>query len=306
MENIITREILQQIWDQHGLGLVETMHKPAQGVVNYSLILNDRYVIRFDAMQDADVEHRYRTEELFYTRLRGILPVPEVIALDESKTLVPCMYIILSKLPGEQIVRTWQELTTEQQAATAFQAGVYLAEMHNVMLLDDFGDPGYLLPGWVAFVDEFAERYLQESARIGILDETILKRIRQVVQQAQPLLNTVQRSVLVHSDYHFENVLQRAGQVTGVIDVEWGVFGDPAWDFRVEDEWEMTCPGSRAALYAGYQSRRGLRDHHEQVVALYKMLLWLDHVSMGDANPMPQDPMKFMLAQLAWLEANLD
>ena len=66
--------------------------------------------------------------------------------------------------------------------------------------------------------------------------------------------------------------------VTGVIDFEWALAGDPAWDFIAQDKWEEMCPGSRAYLYAGYTHHRPLAPDHALRVAIYQLLLHVETV----------------------------
>jgi Ser/Thr protein kinase RdoA (MazF antagonist) len=123
----------------------------------------------------------------------------------------------------------------------------------------------------------------------------------------QPLFATVQQGHLVHGDFHFSNLLQQDGQITGVIDFEWALSGDVAWDFRIDDQLEVASPGSRAAFYAGYTSHRVLPDHHSERVSFYRIGLYLDYL----ATFSPQDEseiartLPMLMNELTWLEAHL-
>jgi aminoglycoside phosphotransferase (APT) family kinase protein len=269
-------------------------------------------VIRFDALDDEDQADRYQTEKLAYTLLGGIVPVPEVIALDESRSLAPVNYLITTKCPGRQMIERWQDLTGAQRQRAAFQAGVCLAQMHNQTLFRRCGAPHKVVEGkgfvvWYDYMKDFADRYMREARELQALDEPMMKRIDRTVTGLKPIMETVTQAVLLHSDYHFENVLQSDGMVTGIIDFEWAITGDPAWDFRVEDKWEEMCPGSREIIYAGYQSRRTLPDHLQHRAALYKLLMWLDNVVLnafrGNSTEY-QESLTVMTRYLIWLEQN--
>ncbi len=71
------------------------------------------------------------------------------------------------------------------------------------------------------------------------------------------------QGVLIHSDYHYENILQRAGRLTGILDFEWALSGDPAYDFMNADVRERQIPGSEAAFRIGYHSLRSFDAEHE-------------------------------------------
>jgi thiamine kinase-like enzyme len=103
------------------------------------------------------------------------------------------------------------------------------------------------------------------------------------------LLDNVTTGHLVHSDYQFENLLHRDGVITGIIDFEWAVSGDPARDFRLDEQWDDDCPGSRAYIYEGYQQLRALEPDHEARVLMYKLQFHMDTVDMYAGDPAEAD-----------------
>jgi len=90
----------------------------------------------------------------------------------------------------------------------------------------------------------------------------------------------VTRGVLIHSDYHYENILQRAGRLTGILDFEWALSGDPAYDFISADVREGQIAGSEAIFRAGYHSLGSFDAEHEQRLAVYRLFLRLETAVM--------------------------
>ncbi len=300
--------MLQRIWDKHGLGKIESMSEPSGGRVNRCFIINDAYVIRFDVLDDFGGINRYAGEKWAYDTLRDSdVPVPEVIALDASKTLAPYDYLILTKMPGKMVNASRNDLTVEAQLKIAYSAGEFLATIHNYPL-HGFGLLFHIAAGkesnWAAFVADFYQDYSGQVRQTGLLPEEILTRIDAVREKMQPLLVFDEPGRLVHGDYHFSNVLQHDGQLTGILDFEWAMSGDVAWDFRIDDQLEIGCPGSRDAFYAGYTSRRPLTEQHAERVAFYKLGLYLDYLTFEDEAENEQT-ITMLLKELKWLEANL-
>ena len=65
---------------------LEHWEEPAQGMINQTLIINHKYVLRADIFQPDVMPSRYLGEERAYDRLRALgIPVPEIIALDVSR-----------------------------------------------------------------------------------------------------------------------------------------------------------------------------------------------------------------------------
>jgi aminoglycoside phosphotransferase (APT) family kinase protein len=309
----ITPATLQALWNAHGLGQIQTISQPSRGVVNRCFIINESHVIRFDVLDDWGGINRYAGEKWAYATLRDSpIPVPEVVALDSSKSLAPYDYLILTKVPGRAVIDSWPDLSPEERSHIAYTAGVYLATIHGYQF-DGFNLLFELAAGkseanWAGYIADFYDTYGGNARDNGALPAETLERMERVIHRMQPLLATVARGTFVHGDYHFENVLQADGVITGVIDFEWALCGDPAWDFRIDEQLEETCPGSRDAFYAGYTSRHPLTDHHAERVAFYKLLMYLDYLvnCQYEGNQSEYDiTLHRLMKQLDWLENHL-
>lgn len=304
-------ETLETIWHKHGLGTIDHLAQPSGGMVNRAWMVNDAYVIRFDVLDWGGI-NRYAGEKWAYDLLRGSdVPVPEVIALDTSRTLVPYDYLILTKMPGTTITRSLADLSAGVQHRLAYTAGQYLASMHQYGFAE-FGllyeiAAGIPKPDWAAFITSFYDDYGPQAQVLGVLPDGVLARIQAVMATMQPLFAAVQQGTFVHGDYHLSNLLQQDGEITGVLDFEWAMSGDPSWDFRIDDQLEIASPGSRDAFYAGYSSRRALPDDHAERVSFYRIGLYLDYLvtfSPQDAGEIDRT-LPLMMKELAWLESRL-
>lgn len=302
---------LGAIWEKHGLGKIETTSQPSGGRVNHCWIVNDAYVIRFDVLEDYDWPgiSRYKGEKWAYDTLRGSgIPIPEVVAQDASKTLAPYDYIILTKLPGKMVYASRDEVTPGQVHDIAYAAGMHLAAMH-ANTFDGFGLLFNLAAGvnkteWADYVAWFYADYAGQVRAAGLLDEDILARIEVMRERMRPLFAEVTRGHFVHGDYHYSNLLQDGGQLSGVLDFEWAMSGDPAWDFRIDDQLELALPGSKAAFYTGYTARRALDAHHAERVVFYKLGLYLDYLTFEDEVE-HDETREWLLKELTWLENHL-
>jgi aminoglycoside phosphotransferase (APT) family kinase protein len=150
-------------------------------------------------------------------------------------------------------------------------------------------------------------RYYQGQVRaLGIVSAEVLGRIDALLVRMQPLLAAVQQGVFIHGDYHFLNMLQQDGRLSAVLDFDWASSGDPSWDFRIDDSIETEVPGSRAAFYAGYTSRRSLPDGHWERVSLYRIGLYLDFLEMAahDKDEITHIT-ALLLHEMEWLETRV-
>jgi aminoglycoside phosphotransferase (APT) family kinase protein len=291
----INREHVPAIWQSLRLGAVHSITVPQRGCSNACFVVNEQYVVRFQVTELP--LHKFRTEKIAYDLLRAsTIPVPEVVLLDESKTLLPRAFLITTRLPGEAVYDSWNGADDGTREKLAFEAGRYQALLHQHTLpafggLSQVAEGGF--PTWMAYLEDYVARYARRACHEHLLDTTTTTRIEQLLGRFEPLMAAVTAGCLLHRDYHFENILQQEGQITGIIDFEWAMSGDPVFDCRI-DETLAECRGSLEPFYAGYASISPLTEHHRLKADLYRLLLSLECVACWGrdaeaADWMPQE-----------------
>jgi aminoglycoside phosphotransferase (APT) family kinase protein len=286
-DTTIGRDRIQTIWEAYRLGPVETLAAPERGSVNLCFLVNDELVIRFQVRHPQFA--KLRTEKIACDLLRpSSVPVPEAVVLDETKTLVPYPFLITSRLPGETLLDSWSVLDRRARERLAFEAGRYKALIHEHRFerfgsLSRLADGGF--PSWTSYLHDYFGRHARRARDLGILDGAILERIEQLLHRFEPLFAQVTHGSLLHSDYQFENILQQAGTITGIIDFEWALSGDPAFDCNIDSQLESTCPGSLEPFYGGYETIRPRDEHHARKARVYTLLLHLENVASWDDQP---------------------
>jgi aminoglycoside phosphotransferase (APT) family kinase protein len=270
---------LQRIWDAYRLGRVETVTQAGRGINNPAFIINDQYVLRLDGL-DLEGRSRFYGEALAYQRLHEQhIPAPRVLAIDVSKRIVPHDLLLMTKIAGSTVIDSWPTLNPADRHQVAWEAGRYLAMMHDITF-DGYGrlhlPADDRFPTWYGYIADYVQRYGSEAITEGILSTAQGLQLQRVFIDHRTIFDTVAPPRLVHWDFHFENVLQEHGHVTGILDFEWSLCGDPAYDFRQADQWEETCPASTQSLINGYLSLRPLLADHPLRVRLYSLLGYLD------------------------------
>ena len=242
--------------------------------------MDDAYVVRFNTFNPTIPQ--YRTERIACDLARACgLPVPAVVALDASRVIIPYDYLIMTRLPGVDLAASWRTLAPALARDLAWEAGLCLARLHAITF-DSFGKlhtPGQF-DSWPGYFADYSRRYLDTARRLNLLDTTTLARLAAVPGRAHDLLAAVRQPVLVHSDYHYENILQECGWLSGLLDFEWAIAGDPSYDFMNDDVRAAMIPGSEGAFLAGYRSLRPLDADHDRRVAVYRLFLRLETVVM--------------------------
>jgi aminoglycoside phosphotransferase (APT) family kinase protein len=160
-------------------------------------------------------QHEYRLLEMLSSQ--G-LPVPQPLALDDSKHILPYTYFILEYIPG-QLDFAPSDLPRSVQQMAAALVKIHSIQPHGLQL--DF------LPALEGRL----------SAEIGIRPAKINHslqedRVRTALESAWPNLRR-NPAALLHGDYWPGNILWRADKLVGVIDWEDACLGDPLADLAI-------------------------------------------------------------------------
>jgi len=275
---------LPDICSTYNLGDVKTVSMPGGGVVNLCFCVNQEYIIRFN-IRDVDTP-KFRREKYAYDLLdKTSVPAPEVIALDESKTILPYDILILNKLPGENVDKHFKEIDSTTLAQIAFNAGEVLAKIHSVEC-DHFGElyeGGANSPGsWVAYLEGCCDIWFRESQDLKIIGQDEESRFTKGFGRLKYALDEVTAPHLVHGDYSFSNVVYQENIITGVFDFEWCLAGDPEWDIhRTLSYCDEYYPGTAKPLREGYVRHIKLSKHYSLKSQLYECMWMLELSIVG-------------------------
>ncbi|MFD4654471.1 phosphotransferase family protein [Kitasatospora sp. NPDC058444] len=181
-------------------------------------------------------------EERVLTRLDGALPIPTPAAHAAGEYVNGWRHILMSRLPGEGLAPAWPRVPRPDRERIARECGEALAALHALdpePLADTLG-PG----DWQAFlarqragaVARQRERGLAEDWLEQIPDFLAVAPLPTEPLPAEPLptepLPAAERALL-HTEFMREHLLtDPAGgwRLTGLIDFEPAMIGDPAYD----------------------------------------------------------------------------
>jgi len=281
----VTEDTIRAIWSSYQMGAVTHISKPLGGARNLCFFINNTFVVRFNTQDPGSA--KFHSERLAYDLLaQHSFPVPKVVVLDDSHTLAPYDFCITTRLPGQSLAQSWQLLPPEQLHTLIYEIGQCLARMH-ACTFPAFGKLHSLTyTSWASYFSDYVERYLRSANDMHLLDADLRISIEHIRDRAMRDFADVAPPALVHCDFHYENVLHVNGQLSGILDFEWALAGDPSYDFMIADVRERMVPLSEAVLLAGYQSIGSLSPNHQARVQWYQLFLQLEDVvtyqRMGD------------------------
>ena len=186
--------------------------------------------------------------------------------------------MIMRRIPG--IPGYQANLTGAQKERVLEQLGHHLACIHSikrpgfgVLIAQGASFAGGSPTLWDYVRDDYA-------CRIQALPSEVLSR-----QQAEELwvrlereraAFTVESGSLLHGDYHLKNVLVQGAQVTGIVDFETLMVGDPVADFRALYHWSHQSDAELRAVQRGYGRPDLFDGDFMKKLLLYELLLELE------------------------------
>jgi aminoglycoside phosphotransferase (APT) family kinase protein len=200
-----------------------------------------------------------RTEALVYelAASRPGLLMPRVLHTDFSRSILPTDIVVATHLDGVPLLgrTTATGESTAEQPELLHDLGAVMAHLHTVTS-GDFGYPnratGLVAPTWPEAFGLMVDALLTDADRWAT--SVPAADIRTALQRHRAALAEVTVPVLVHTDLWAGNLFVDAvtGRLTGVIDPERSLWGDPLFEFAGADQ--LGQGPVPAALLAGYAS----------------------------------------------------
>ncbi len=223
--------------------------------------VGDTLVLRISPPDDAGFlfyERRMMAQEpQLHALLRAetTVPVAEVLAYDDSRAMVDRDYLLMERLPGQSL--TEARLTGQQLDGVLEQVGVHLAQMHT-LVADRYGyvgahRPMQPQPTWVEAFTVMWNKLLDDIVACGGYTPDEADGFRRLLEIYRPHFDRPVPASLLHMDVWSQNILvDETGRVTGLVDLDRALWGDPEIEFAVLDY----CGISEPAFWQGYGRAR--------------------------------------------------
>ena len=260
-------------------------------------VAGERTVVRIYARQGPRGAAAHEVDAALLRLVRGLVPVPQVLEVRRADPAndLPAL-LVTSWVDGERGDLLLPRLDGAGRRELGSRLGDLLADLSGMPMLTagPFVD-GDLRIGSFPGADEPPLDGL--PAFLELLEPSLgwwrpeeLAGLRELVVDAQALLDTVDRRCLVHSDFNPKNLLVDAGtlRVTALLDWEYAHAGHPFTDLGNLLRFERD-PGFTAAVLEAYVARRG--GTADEALALARAAdLWalLDLASRRSENPVAE------------------
>lgn len=197
------------------------------------------------------------------TRSRTTIPVAEIISADFSRTHLDRDYLLMAALPGAPLSDAC--LSTDQQQQVLYQVGTYLRQLHQLTAADCLATESYGYLGahhpmepqsrWIEAFRLMWKLLLDDVVASGCYSLSDRQLMSNLLEQYITHFDYTEPPCLLHMDVWLQNILvDLLGNVTGLVDFDRALWGDPEIEFAVLDY----CGISEPAFWQGYGTERDL------------------------------------------------
>jgi fructosamine-3-kinase len=190
------------------------------------------------------------------------IPIPEIVAYDFSRDIIDRDYVLMSALPGIPLSNAGS-ISATIRAQALRQVGHHLRALHDLTADDqlDRHAYGYLgahepmepQPTWAEAFHVMWNRLLDDVVACGSYTEEEAQRFRDLLDRHRSAFTRPVTPRLLHMDVWSQNILiDRQGNVTGLVDFDRALWGDVEIEFAVLDY----CGISEPPFWTGYGQPR--------------------------------------------------
>jgi aminoglycoside phosphotransferase (APT) family kinase protein len=185
-------------------------------------------------------------------------PVPRILAFDESREHLDTDFLVMERLPGTP-ASEYAGLTRRTFDSVLRRIGECLRQVHDITG-DQYGYVGPHAPmepqtDWPSAFHIMWNLLIDDTVRCGGYTDEEGDRMRALLDAHAAVFERDVPVSLLHMDVWAQNILiGDDGQLTGLVDWDRGLWGDPEIEFAVLDY----CGISEPAFWEGYGRERDL------------------------------------------------
>jgi aminoglycoside phosphotransferase (APT) family kinase protein len=159
------------------------------------------------------------------------LPIPRIYVHDDSLTLLPVEYFIMEHLEGSPYSQVKASLSDSEKEKIEHQLGV-LSRVINELKGESFGlFSQATFPSWKEAFRDMIYGLLADGRDAGVTLPITYPELKHEIEIRLDVLDEVKEPRLVHWDLWDGNVFVKDGEITGLIDFERALWGDPLMEY---------------------------------------------------------------------------
>jgi fructosamine-3-kinase len=239
------------------------------------------------------VSHEARDDKLecefnvlkHYRERTTAFPLPEPLHCDISGSELPYSYIVMERLPGDNMGDASMWMSGSDRRHIDHAIGETVADLHTCTR-DKFGDAltGGTDQTWPEyFRDTFILKEYRDNEKIGLVSADAMRTIRSIIDRLDTLLDTPGAPTLVHGDIWATNIMIDRGSASGAATGTARLVGylDPNGRY-CHTEFELAYLEIWSTVgrdfFDAYTARHTLLDGYPLRRAIYWLYTFLQHV----------------------------
>jgi aminoglycoside phosphotransferase (APT) family kinase protein len=159
---------------------------------------------------------------------QGIIPVPEVVLADLSRSIIPSDYFFMRKLPGSSFQSQMEALSQEDKDEINYKVGAMNRKINEITgtKFGYYGQEDKQGTSWYLVFSSILKDALQDANRKSIDLPVEEKELLSLLVKDKILFDEVSIPKFIHWDLWAGNVFVKDGLITGLIDFERCLWGD--------------------------------------------------------------------------------
>lgn len=179
-------------------------------------------------LMDAEI----KAMELVYGKLSA--NIARIDLYDNSKTLCSGNYFFMEVLEGENYFKLENTLTDMEKAQINFQTGRLVRQIASIQdtAFGLLGDEAHCFTNQYDFYRYMLSLVIKDAEEKKIKYFISGVELFALLEQDKPIFESIQTPSLVHYDLWDGNIFIKAGRISGIIDWERALWGDPLMEDR--------------------------------------------------------------------------
>ncbi|WFA85745.1 phosphotransferase family protein [Paenibacillus amylolyticus] len=235
----LSSEQLNAIIEQHFSASIQDYKEMVDGWANHAYLikLSDAQRVVLKIAPSASTNLMRCEQDLMIAEVEALrlitelqdVPVPQVLAYDDSLTMASARYFIMEYMSGAPYNQVKDQYSAEEQGVIEHQLGRYNRRINEIKgeKFGYFSEQKQRYSTWKEAFMNLMDDILTDGEEAGITFSIDYPELRRLIEEKSDVLDDVKEPVLISWDLWDGNVLVDAGRITAIIDFERSLWADP-------------------------------------------------------------------------------
>lgn len=163
-----------------------------------------------------------------------VVKVAQIQYYDKSNKICDSHYFFMEALEGESLSSVAEQFSEEERAVINYEIGQAERRISSIQgeTFGLLGDAEHTYETLYDFVYMLISNVLSDAEKKGVIFGVSSKEILDLLQRFKTVFDNVKTPVLVHWDMWEGNIFVKDGHISGIIDWERAMWGEPFMDDR--------------------------------------------------------------------------